>query len=105
MTATTIATAEATASTLRAFDSFMEAKRLAKQAEALKAEAETALRAFMAQHGVEAITVEGRTVVTLAKRNRTGVDTALLKSAFPEAFEATQTATAYDFLRTAGVTE
>jgi hypothetical protein len=103
MTATTIATAEATASTLRAFDSFMEAKRLAKQAEAMKAEAEATLREFLTANGVEAITVEGRTVVTLAKRTRTGVDTALLRTAFPEAFEATQTETAYDFIRTAGV--
>jgi hypothetical protein len=103
MTATIIATAEATASTLRAFDSFMDAKRLAKQAEAMKTEAEATLREFLTANGVEAITVEGRTVVTLAKRNRTGIDSALLKSAFPEAFEATQTESSYDFLRTAGV--
>lgn len=83
----------------KALKAFAEAKALADKAEALKAEAEQVLRTALGE-ATEA-TVGGITAFKLISRTNTYVNAKALKVDFPEAYEATQYQTAYDFIKVA----
>lgn len=77
---------------------FNEAKAALKVLEGRKAAAEKALREMLGAADVGMI--DGVERVRVSHRNRSNIDRELLKSAFPEAYEATQTETAYTVLTT-----
>ena len=83
----------------KALKAFHEAKELADKAEALKKEAEAVLRQALGE-ATEA-TVGGITAFKLISRTNTYVNAKALKVDFPEAYEATQYETAYDFIKVA----
>jgi predicted phage-related endonuclease len=80
-----------------ALKQFNEAKALADQAEAMKAEAEAILRAALG--GAEAATIGGVVAFRIEHRTRTNVSTKALKEQFPKAYEALATTSEYDFLK------
>lgn len=77
---------------------FTEAKKLAKAAEEAKKAAEAELRAMLGDAKVG--TINGVERIKISERATTTVDRELLKSAFPEAFEATVGKTPYTILTT-----
>ncbi len=72
---------------------FNEAKRLIKELEAQKAKAEALLREVMGD--AEVGLIAGVERVKIATRTRTNLDTDILKSAFPEAYEQASQAKTY----------
>lgn len=77
---------------------FNEAKAAIKKAEALKQEAEAKLREMLA--GQDVGVIDGVERVKIQHRNLTKVDRELLKTAFPEAHEATMVVSSYTVLQT-----
>lgn len=77
---------------------FNEAKAAIKAAEAEKAEAEAALREML--QGAEVGVIDGVERVRVSVRNNSKIDRELLKTAWPEAFEATLVVTPYTVLQT-----
>jgi predicted phage-related endonuclease len=108
MTTTTITTTTTTSRTEGATDldasieahivEFNEAKAAIKLLEAKKAEAETAIRAALAGNDVGRI--NGVERVRVQHRNMSKVDRELLKTAFPEAHEASLVQSSYTVLQT-----
>jgi hypothetical protein len=80
-----------------ALKQFGEAKALAKQAEELKANAEAILRAALG--GNTEATVGGVSAFKIESRTRTNISSDVLKSDFPEAYEAAKSVSEYDFLK------
>ena len=78
--------------------SFNDTKAAIKELEAKKAELEAQIRELLGD--AKKATIDGVVRVTISDRTRSGVNTELLKAAFPEAFEATQTSTTYSVLTT-----
>lgn len=76
-----------------AIANFNEAKRLIKELEAQKAEAEALLREFMGD--AEVGLIAGVERVKIATRTRNNINTEVLKTAFPEAFEQASEAKTY----------
>jgi len=76
---------------------FNAAKAAIKALEAKKAAAETALRAALGNASVG--TINGVERVRVNHRNRSNIDREALKAAFPEAYAATLTETAYTVLQ------
>lgn len=83
----------------QALKAFAEAKALADKAEALKKEAEATLRQALGE--ATTATIGGITAFQLISRTNTYVNAKALKVDFPEAYEATQYQTAYDFIKVA----
>lgn len=77
---------------------FNEAKAAIKALEATKAEAEAAIREALAGNDVGRI--NGVERVRVQHRNLSKVDRELLKTAFPEAYEATLVESSYTVLQT-----
>ena len=77
---------------------FNEAKATIKEAEAKKAAAELAIREML--NGSDSGLINGVERVRVQHRNLTKVDRELLKTAFPEAHEATQIVSSYTVLQT-----
>lgn len=77
---------------------FNEAKAAIKEAEAKKAAAEAQLRELLG--GCDVGTIDGVERVRVQHRNMTKVDRELLKTAFPEAHEATMIVSSYTVLQT-----
>lgn len=78
---------------------FNEAKELADKAEAQKKEAEAVLRQALGEATVA--TVGGIVAFQLIAKTNTYVNAKALKVDFPEAYEATQYQTSYDFIKVA----
>jgi predicted phage-related endonuclease len=76
---------------------FNTAKAAIKAFEAKKAAAEAALRAALGNASVG--TINGVERVRVNHRNRSNIDREALKAAFPEAYAATLTETAYTVLQ------
>jgi predicted phage-related endonuclease len=77
---------------------FNEAKAAIKLFEAEKAEAEAALREML--QGAEVGVIDGVERLRISVRNNSKIDRELLKTAWPEAFEATLVVTPYTVLQT-----
>jgi len=77
---------------------FNNAKAAIKELEAKKAEAENALREMLGDAQVG--TINGVERVRIASRVTSKIDRDLLKTGFPEAFEATYVQTPYTVLQT-----
>lgn len=76
---------------------FNEAKAAMKALEARKSAAEAAIREALAGNDVG--TINGVERVRVQHRNRSNIDRELLKTAFPEAYEATQVESPYTVLQ------
>lgn len=76
---------------------FNAAKAAIKALEAKKAAAESAIRAALG--GASVGTINGVERVRVNHRNRSNIDREALKAAFPEAYAATLTETAYTVLQ------
>jgi predicted phage-related endonuclease len=76
---------------------FNEAKAAIKALEAKKAEAENAIRALL--QGADIGVINGVERVRVNHRNRSNIDREALKAAFPEAYAACLTETAYTVLQ------
>jgi hypothetical protein len=81
---------------IAALEVFAAAKQAEKAAKAAKAEAEAILREMLGQ-SLEA-TVNGIVALKVQSRSNSHIDKDTLKSAFPEAYEATLVTTPYTFL-------
>ena len=77
---------------------FNEAKAAIKEAEAKKASAEAQIRELLG--GSDVGTIDGVERIRVQHRNLTKIDRELLKTAFPEAHEATQIVSSYTVLQT-----
>jgi predicted phage-related endonuclease len=77
---------------------FNNVKDALKRLEAVKATLDEKLRNSLGDATIGLI--NGIERVKVSTRTRTGVDTAVLAAAFPEAFEATKTSTTYTVLTT-----
>jgi hypothetical protein len=77
---------------------FNEAKAAIKEAEAKKAAAEAQIRELLG--GSDVGMIDGVERIRVQHRNMTKVDRELLKTAFPEAHEATQIVSSYTVLQT-----
>jgi hypothetical protein len=80
-----------------ALKQFSEAKALAKQAEEMKANAEAILRAALG--GNTEATVGGVVAFKIESRTRTNISSEVLKTEFPQAYEAAKSVAEYDFLK------
>ena len=94
---TTSTTTELSAEAQVALKQFADAKEAIKAFEAQKEQAEAILREALGT--AEVGTVDGLSVVKVAKRERKGTDAKVLAEKFPEAYEATLVETAYSFLQ------
>lgn len=100
-TTTTTKPAEAvelSAKAIKALAAFNRAKAAEAKAKAAKAKAEAIVRAALG----EAVkgTVEGVAVVSVVSSKNTSFDREVMKSLYPEAYEATLRTTEYDYLKT-----
>ncbi len=77
---------------------YNDSKAAIKAAEAVKAEAEAELRAFLGD--ATTALFGGQRVLTLESRVRSGIDVKALNAGWPEAAAACRTETAYTFLKT-----
>lgn len=77
---------------------FNEAKAAIKEAEAKKAAAEAQIRELLG--GSDVGMIDGIERIRVQHRNMTKIDRELLKTAFPEAHEATMIASSYTVLQT-----
>jgi hypothetical protein len=77
---------------------FNEAKAAIKEAEAKKAAAEAQIRELLG--GSDVGMIDGVERIRVQHRNMTKIDRELLKTAFPEAHEATMIASSYTVLQT-----
>ncbi len=75
---------------------FVETRDLLNTLEKKKKALEAVIREALGD--AEAGVVDGRVRIEVSPRARNGVDTKVLAEAFPEAFEATKTTTAYSVL-------
>lgn len=89
-------TVELTSAGIAALEVFVAAKQAEKAAKAAKAEAEAILRDMLGD-SVEA-TINGISALKVQFRTNSHIDKDTLKSAFPEAYEATLVTTPYTFL-------
>lgn len=81
----------------KAFDKFVEAKQAEANAKKAKAEAEAELRAYM---GEETVARVGKVIAfTIVASHNTHFDAKVLETNFPEAFEASQRRTDYDYIK------
>jgi len=81
----------------KAFERFVEAKEAEAKAKKAKAEAEAELRAFM---GEETVAKVGKVIAfTIVASHNTHFDAKVLETNFPEAFEASQRRTDYDYIK------
>lgn len=85
-------------SALALITKFNEAKAAIKLFEAEKAEAESALRDMLGS--AEVGVIDGVERLRISARTTSKIDRELLKTAWPEAFEATLVVTPYTVLRT-----
>lgn len=76
---------------------FADTKAAIKALEQQKSEIDSAIRALMGEATIG--TVDGVKRVEILPRTRTGIDSEMLKKAFPEAAEACATETAYTVLQ------
>lgn len=81
----------------KALADFIEAKAQMKRAEAQKEEAEAKLRNFLGEATLA--TVGGVPAYRIEFRNREGVDTRALATAYPELYDEFRTNTSYTFIR------
>jgi antitoxin (DNA-binding transcriptional repressor) of toxin-antitoxin stability system len=84
---------------VKALKAFNKAKASEAKAKAIKAKAEAILRAELGEAVVA--TIQGLSVASLVASKNTHFDRELMKSAYPEAFEATLRTTEYDYIKTA----
>jgi hypothetical protein len=84
---------------VKALKAFNKAKASEAKAKATKAKAEAILRAELGKASVA--TIQGLAVASLVASKNTHFDRELMKSVYPEAFEATLRTTEYDYIKTA----
>lgn len=81
----------------KAFEKFVEAKTAEANAKKAKAEAEAELRAYM---GEETVAKIGKVIAfTIVASHNTHFDAKVLADNFPEAFEASQRRSDYDYIK------
>ena len=81
----------------QALSDFQKARELAKEAEALKAQAEAILREALGEN--LAGNIGGAVAFKIEKRSRTNINAETLKVEFPDAYEASKSVTEYDFIK------
>lgn len=84
---------------VKALKAFNKAKATEAKAKATRAKAEAILRAELGKAVVA--TIQGLAVASVVSSKNTHFDRELMKSAYPEAFEATLRTTEYDYIKTA----
>lgn len=94
----TVEGVELSAKAVKALSAFNKAKQAEAKAKALKAKAEAILREALGEAKVGI--VEGVVAVRVVNGSNTHFDRELMKSLYPEAFEATLKTTEYDYLKT-----
>jgi hypothetical protein len=94
----TVEGVELSAKAVKALSAFNKAKQAEAKAKALKAKAEAVLREALGE--AKAGFVEGVVAVRVVHGSNTHFDRELMKSTYPEAFEATIRSTEYDYLKT-----
>jgi hypothetical protein len=80
-----------------ALKQFADAKALAKQADEMKAQAEAILRSALG--GNTEATVGGVSAFKIESRTRTNISAEVLKTEYPEAYEAAKSVSQYDFIK------
>ena len=80
-----------------ALKQFNEAKALEAQAKEMKANAEAILRSALG--GNTEATIGGVSAFKIESRTRTNISADVLKTEFPEAYEAAKSVTEYDFIK------
>jgi hypothetical protein len=94
----TVEGVELSAKAIKALTTFNKAKAAEAKAKALKSKAEAILREALGE--AKAGVVEGVVAVRVVNGANTHFDRELMKSLFPEAYEATLKTTEYDYLKT-----
>jgi hypothetical protein len=94
----TVEGVELSAKAVKALSAFNKAKQAEAKAKALKAKAEAVLREALGEFQVGI--VDGIVAVRVVHGSNTHFDRELMKSTYPEAFEATIRSTEYDYLKT-----
>lgn len=80
--------------TLAIIDEFIATRTMVTELEKTKKELEVKIKDFMGEAQV-GLLADGKTRIEISQRERKGIDSGLLQTNFPEAYEATQTLSKY----------